>query len=647
MINPYLHTRKEIKINLYAIIIGLVASLTGYLFRTLVDDLDEVFYSENSFINDVFPNNIALHTLVIILVPTIGGLIVGFGVYYISEEAKGHGIPNVMKSMHTEGGKMEPKVPIAKFILSIITIGSGNSAGSEGPIAQIGAGLGSTLGQRYKLSKGEINILVATGASAGIAAVFNAPLGGALFGIEILLASITLRSVIPVIVGCATAIATNDLVLNNYQSVFQVPKYNIHYPIEYGFILILGGIIAIVGMIWQKSLEIAEEKFDGWNIKLWYKTALGGLLSGILLKISISDLRGSSYNLIQDALEGENYTDLTQNAAMILIITLMFFVFVKIALTSLSLGSGQSGGVFSPSLLMGAMTGVSFGIVLHFIFPSMNINPGLYAVLGMASLFGGVARAPLTMVIITTEMSGEYGLFTPLMLIIAVSYLSHNYLLKESIYTSPLVKYGVSTHTRTIDDVLNFIPVREAMASSVVCVYEDTPVSMLSDIFICYHHLGYLVVDKDYHIKGIVTLTDLRLAKIKDKEKLFVRDIMTKDVITTNPNSTIKETIDLMYRNGIGRVPIAINSGKANKELIPVGIFTRSDIMKTLESIHKLHVQEHNKSIKNFKKKITEPFITVIPSSFPDLQDKVVKIEYDWIQAYQKVVENNQLDSDE
>ncbi|MCY3411603.1 MAG: chloride channel protein [Candidatus Heimdallarchaeota archaeon] len=640
MIDLYSQNQQEIKINFYAISIGIVASLTGFVFRNAVEMLDEWIYgSEHSVFTWLEPLHPVLKFLIIILIPAIGGGIVGFGVMKIASEAKGHGIPNVMKAMHTNDGIIRPRVPVAKFILSIITIGTGNSAGSEGPIAQIGAGLGSVLGQKFKLTKSEINILIATGASSGIAAVFNAPLGGALFGIEVLLASITLRSVIPVIVGSATAIATNNIILNNYESVFEVPGYTVGNSIEYVFILLMGLIIAIVGIFWQKSLEFSERKFNAWKIALWIKTSVAGLIVGILLSLSTHDLRGSSYALIQNALLGHDYYNKPHEQIVSLIGMLILFLLVKILITSLSLGSGQSGGVFSPSLLMGALTGVAYGLILHILFPSLNINPGLYAVLGMASLFGGIARAPLTMVIITTEMAGEYQIFAALMLVIAVSYLLHNYLLKESIYTESLVRYGLSTHVRTVDDALNFIPVRDVMSSSVVCIYEDTPTSMLPDIFVSYHHSGYIVIDRENHLKGVVTLTDLRRSKIENREDLVIGDIMTTQVISLAPHKSVKDAIDLMYRNGIGRVAITIEK-KDTKELIPVGLFTRSDIIKTLESLYKHHEDEHEKKMTEFKKKITQPFINVFPSSFPHLKGKVVKIEYDWVLAYQKITED-------
>ncbi len=640
----YTDRHHEIKINLYAIILGLVASFTGYIFRNGVEMFDEIFYGNNYSVYQIIVNGslpTILKFLILILIPAIGGVIVGFGVWKVSMEAKGHGIPNVMEAMYVQEGRIRGRVPIAKFILSILTIGSGNSAGSEGPIAQIGAGLGSYIGQKLKLNNGEINILIATGAASAIAAVFNAPLGGALFGIEILLASITLRSVIPVIIGTATAITSNSIILNNYKAVFSVPTYIVSHPVEYVFFIILGVIIALIGVLWQKSLSITEEFFDNWNFPFYLKTGLGGLGVGIILYFSDYGLRGSSYPMIEKALLGFNFVGKTKNELLVMISIIMVLAFLKIAVTSLTLGSGNSGGVFSPSLLMGSLTGVSFGIILYILFPNMGINPGLYAVLGLAALFGAVARAPLTMIIITTEMSGEYGLFPALMITVSTSYLIHNMILKETIYTEPLVKYGLSIRIRTTDEILNFLRIREVMNHSIVCIYEDTPISVLPEIFTTYHHQGYPVVDRESHyLRGIISFRDYQKVILRDAMNLKISDVMTKNVITVRPNDPLKIGVDKIYKNSIGRLPVVI-SDPTTKELIPVGIFSRSDIIKALESMQKENEISHNKKINETKEKITEPMIEIMPSKYPHLKNQVVTIQYDWIGAYLNISRQN------
>lgn len=624
----------EIKVNLYAIILGLVAAYTGYIFRTGVEIVDSVFFGDdNSIANLVIDFPIILRFLILVSIPTVGGIIVGYGVWKISIEAKGHGIPNVMQSMYVEEGNIRTRVPIAKFLLSILTIGSGNSAGSEGPIAQIGAGLGSYIGKKLKLNTNEINILIAAGAAAGIAAVFNAPLGGALFGIEILLASISLRSVVPVIIASATAITTNSLIIGDYYSVFTVPQYNVSYGYEYILFIILAVIIAAVGMLWQKTFSILEHFFDNWNFPFYLKTGLGGLGVGILLFFTNWELRGSSYPLIQKALLGYGF-DTTPHADLFNLFSIMLlYVVIKILVTSLTLGSGNSGGVFSPSLLMGAFTGAAFGVLLNIIFPNSHINPGLYAVLGLAALFGSIARAPLTMIIISTEMSGEYLLFPALMITVSIAYLIHNYFMKESIYTEPLAeKFGLSIRIRNTDEVMNYILVEDVMSPSVICVYEDTLTRLMGGVFTTYHHLGYLVVSRDYQLKGIVTFRDYQHALLFNQQDDPVSEIMSKNVIYANPGDNIKHVTDVLYKNGIGRLPVVVEDPKT-KNKFAVGMFSRSDLIKALESLEQTG-KEHDARVAEIKTKIVEPLIDAMPSRFPHLKDQVIILQYDWANAY-------------
>ncbi len=635
----------DVELDLYAIAIGVVASIGGFLFRKGIDLIDYWLFSEenqNRFLRYVQQHELfrGMTVIAIVLLPAIGGLIVGYGVWKISPEAKGHGIPNVLQSMIIDKGNMRMRVPMAKFVLSMITIGTGNSAGSEGPIAQIGAGFGSILGQKARLTSSEKNILIATGAASGIAAVFNAPLGGALFGIEILLASITFRSVIPVIIGVSSAMTTNYVILGGFESVFQVPPYEIHHPVEFILFVILGVVIAFEGVIWQETLKFTEDTFEQLSLPPWAKPGIGGLGVGIFLVTVSLELRGSSYSVIQKALNGWNYSsDIARSEALKLIFLLLAYAFIKIIITSLTLGSGSSGGVFSPSLFMGALTGAAFGIFLSLLFPGLHINPGLYAVLGMSALFGSVARAPLTMIIITTEMSGEYALFPALMLTIATSFLIHKSILKESIYTEPLAgKYGITSQVRTTDEILQFILVREVMHNEVVAIYEDTPASVMFDVFVSYHHQGYPVVDRETHqLVGIVTLSDIRKAIIANDLEQPIKRIMTKEVVVAFPDDTVKETLDKMYRYGVGRLPVVIPNPESEQYLL-VGMFTRSDLVKTLESYQVLIAKDHDQALTNIKEKIDMNLVEVIPSRYPHLKKYVVHIAYDWIGAYQQII---------
>lgn len=629
--------QREFHLNIIAVFVGFISGLAGFVFRLSIEFLDEQIFSHNGFltvIRNTFGEIIAI--VFTILVPTIGGFIVGYAIYKMFPLSKGHGIPNVLEVVRSHES-INPKTPIGKFILSIITIGTGMSAGSEGPIAQIGAGTGSFIGKLRKYRPGEINILIAAGAGAGIAAVFNAPLGGTMFGLEVLIATITPHSAVPVAVASITAVGVNFLLSGNLDSVFHVPSYSLESALDIPFILLLGILTGIVAVIWQKSLIFAEEYFDSNNIKTYYNTALGGFLVGVIIVFFSIYIRGAGYPIIHWSV-GNQFAELTTFTGLILGAFLLVTCFLKIIATSLSLGSGVSGGIFAPSLFMGATLGAGYSIILNSLL-NIQLNPGLYALLGLAAVFAAAARAPITMIIITVEMSGTFALLPALMLIVLVSFITHSTLVDESIYTEKLVSKGISSTARTADEMLNFICVDEIMTKETVAILEDTPIKDVMDIIMAYKHTGYPVIDKEGCLRGMITIFDLRRAKAEHLEikNKTVQEIMSKNLITIHPNASVKEAMDLLYKNLIGRIPISIKKDDCSKL---VGIITRSNIIQTIESFEGF--LEYNRTcIQNeCFTQVEEPIMELIPSEFHHLHDKVVIVSKDIISEAEEYMKN-------
>ncbi len=640
-------TRSNLTMDILAVILGIVGGLAGFAFRKSVEILDSLMFGTEgeglsvfSLWDSVF-YAIGLSWLILIIIPTVGGLIVGPIISKVAPEAKGHGIPNVMESMYIEEGKMRTRVPVAKYLLSVVSIGTGSSAGAEGPIAQVGAGLGSVLGQRLNMRPAEINVLIATGAAAGIASVFNAPLGGALFGIEILLASVAVHTVVPVTIGAVTAVTINHILLNRLTPVFQVPVYTPHAPIEFIFIIILGLSCGFLGILWQKSLYFFEDTFENLKkIPEWSKPAIGAFFVGIflLLNIEVRDgiikfqglsLRGSGYAIIQSALNGYGADKLqSTNLLFMLIGVLLLMCLLKIVVTSLSIGSGASGGIFAPSLYMGATLGTAYGILLSILFPQLPITPGLYGLVGMSAMFAGVARAPLTMIVISTEMSGDYYVFPALMLACSASFLVHQQFVEESIYTQKLASEGVTSQARSVDEVLNYILVKDVMHTEVVAILEDTHVRDFMDIFIAYRHIGYPVVDKRGNLLGIFSLLDFRYATVTNKLDVPILDLATKNVITARPEWTVKKALDIMYKYGIGRLPVTVRNNEGKEQV--VGIFTRSDLIKCIETFQGALERERVKAVHSIYERVEKPVIELLPSKYPHLKGKVVIITQSW-----------------
>ncbi len=572
----------------------------------------------------------------IIIIPTIGGFLVGYAVYRYFPLSKGHGIPNVLEAMH-QHTPIKPRTPIGKFFLSVLTIGSGLSAGSEGPIAQIGAGAGSYLGTRNKMTSAETNILIAAGAGAGIAAVFNAPLGGTMFALEVLLATITLHSAVPIAIACIAAVTLNFVIIGETASVFAVPAYVLESVWELPLVIILGISIGIIAIIWQKILYFAENYFDKNRFSIPVDTAIAGAIVGIILVLFSLDLRGGGYPIIHEALDAE-FTALTSLTGLILGIFLIGICFLKIIATALSLGSGVSGGIFAPSLFMGATFGAGFAIIVNSVF-NLELNVGLYALLGFASLFAAAARAPITMIVITIEMSGDLNILPPMMLVVLISFVVHFLLVEESIYTEKLIHKGISSTARTADELMNFIILDEVMSKEVVAILENTLTTDLIDIFMCYKHLGYPVIDKEGNLKGMITMFDLRRVRAQRLaiEDMPVTGIMTKreNLIVATPSMTVREATDLMHRYVIGRLPVVMNVGD---EMKLIGIFTRSDIIQTIEAFQGFVEPDRDKIKTTYLASVENPMLDIIPTSYYHLRGKVVVVSRDIISEAEELM---------
>lgn len=629
-IRPAFHFQRDLRLEILAVVVGFIGGLAGIVFRFAIEIFDEFIFGHYgiiAFFRTSFGELASI--LITIIIPGLGGLIVGYAIFKKFPLSKGHGIPNVLEFMHSHQ-PIKLKTPIGKFILSIITIGSGLSAGSEGPIAQIGAGAGSFLGRHYKCNPAETNVLIAAGAGAGIASVFNAPLGGSLFAIEVLLSTISLHTAVPIVIACIVAVTLNFLVLGETSSVFSIPVYRIESPFEIILVLILGFSIGLVAISWQKTLYFAESYFDDNKHPIYINTAIGGAIVGLILVLFSIEIRGAGYPIIHKVL-GANLTELSSLIGLSLGLFLILTCFLKIIATAISLGSGVSGGIFAPSLFMGATFGAGYAVILNSIF-GLNLNIGLYAVLGLAALFAAAARAPITMVIITVEMSGELALMPIMMLIVVVAFLTHLSFVEESIYTEKIQHKGISSTARTTDELMNFITLEEVMTREVTAILEGTLTTDLLDIFLCYKHLGYPVVDKEGNLKGMVTMFDLRRIRAQNLNinDLKVQDIMTKekDLIVAHPSMTIREATDLIHRYVIGRLPIVLRSGNQMKL---VGIFTRSDIIKSIESFQGFMEPDRERIKVAYDVNVENLMVDVIPASFHHLSNKVVIVSRDII----------------
>ena len=587
----HLAPREGLVLLVMAIIVGVATGFAAVFFIRLIQYIQIFFYGGSE---KIFP---ALGRLWIIIIPVIGGLLVGPIITKFATEAKGHGVPEVMQALILRGGRIRPRVALAKIIASALCIGTGGSAGREGPIVQVGSALGSSVGQWLHLSDERIKNLVACGAAAGIAATFNAPIAGVVFAIEVLLSELQVAVFGNVVVSAVAASIVSRIFLGS-RPAFEIPGYVMNSPWEIILYIILGLLAAFVGILFIRMLYFTEDVFEQLAIPLWLKPATGSLLLGILA-FSYPYLGTISYISSADMSLGlplvENYPhifgsgfvfleEVLQGHAPFFLIFLL--IFLKPLATSFTLGSGNSGGVFAPSLFTGAMLGGAFGYLAMRLFPGLPIEVGAYALVGMAAVFSAAARAPLTSMLIVFEMSNDYRLILPLMAAGMVASTFAQWLHPESIYTLKLSRRGIRFAQGRDMDIMQTVQVEEVMNKAPITVHNEQSVADLFAAFQETHLGGFPVLNNNNELYGIVTMQDMERT-IQDMERTLHRkdvnlrdlkiwDVATPEPVTVFPDEPIWSAIRKMAPRDLARLPVVARSNP--KQF--VGLISRSDIVR-------------------------------------------------------------------
>jgi len=568
-----------------SVIVGAGTGLASVLFVKLIYFIQDVSFGS---ISEAFP---FLGNWIYLFIPMIGGLLVGPMILF-AQEAKGHGVPEVMQALVLGGGRIRPRVAATKIIASSICIGTGGSAGREGPIIQVGSAMGSFIGQVLRLSDERVRNLVACGAAAGIAATFNAPIAGVAFAIEVLMCGLQMRAFSNVVIAAVSASVVSRNILGN-SFLFQVPSYSLHSPWEIFLYLILGLIAAFVGVLFIRMLDFSETVFDRWDYPQLFKPTVGGLLIGIVgfvymslpnitfpessnshgigFMTHIPHMYGSGFPFIQEAIQGKS-----------VLWILLLLIILKPLVTSFTLGSGNSGGVFAPSLFTGAVLGGSMGHFFDFLFPSLEINTGAFALVGMAALFSATARAPLTSMLIVFEMSNDYLMILPLMAAGITSSYFAQWLHPESIYTFKLAKRGIRFSEGRDMDIMQGVKISEVMKSNPVTIHKDASFAEAMAIIQETNILGFPVICEKNRLWGILTLQDIHRAQSQENfssRGLTVADIAVKNPITVYPDEPIWAAIQKMSPRDLARLPVVLRDG--SKTLC--GIISRSDIVRAYD----------------------------------------------------------------
>ncbi|MFB6110322.1 MAG: chloride channel protein [Halodesulfurarchaeum sp.] len=612
-------SRDGLQLNAIAILVGIVAGLGAVVFRIAIYAFQEVFFGATinpgavSFppvaIPNVFGLLAPLGPVRYLLVPAVGGLLVGLVVRETTTAVRGHGVPEVLEALMTENGRIDPKISIYKTLASSIAIGSGASLGREGPIVQIGSAAGSYFGQfvdsRYTRT------LVAAGAGGGIAATFNTPLAGIMFALEIILSEYYLTNVVVVVLGATTATAVARAILGFTAAPgvheFLVPiNYHLVSPsVEFPLYILLGIVVAVVGAGLVKLLYATEHLFlDRLELPAPVKPAIGGGLLGLSILVAAVVLNvnplqsgiwlfGVGYGTIHSSIAGE-----------LTLLVLVVLALMKAIGFALSIGSGSSGGVFSPSLYIGAMVGGAFGALVNGAIPG-TASAGAYALVGTAGVFAAAASAPLTATLIIFELTGQYTIILPLLVVTVIGSEAGQFLLNRgTIYTEKLRDKGITIQERRIGS-LEDLTAKDVMTADVDTIAAGTPLGDALEVFQQKSHHGLPIVDEENDVVGILVRSDLerlidtspddgRLGlsenggesggeQDSDSRDLTpetpVEEIGATDVVTASPHTNLLTLVDRMARAEIGRVLIVDDDGAL------CGIVTRSDVLAAYDRI--------------------------------------------------------------
>jgi CIC family chloride channel protein len=544
-----------------AVVVGLGTGLGAVAFIWLVEWAREVFFG---YSRELLTQQVPFDwRFWVPIVPLVGGLLVGPIVYLYAREARGHGVPEVMEAVARRGGLIRRRVAAAKAVASAICIGSGGSAGREGPIVQIGSAIGSAVGQRFKMSADLVKILVGCGAAAGISSVFNAPIAGVFFSLEIILGDFGIGTFAPVIISSVVASVVSHAFLGNFPA-FELPKYALISAWEIPLYIVLGVLIALTARLFVITLYKTEDVFEGLKIPGWTKPALGGLVLG-LLGVVFPQVFADGYPTITSILH--------ENGIWWLLLAL---VFAKMLATNLTLGSGNSGGIFAPSLFMGTALGGVYGNLVHHLFPDVTAMPGAYAAVGMGAFVAAATHAPMTAFMIIFEMTRDYQIILPLMVACVIATMIAMRMAPESIYTMKLFRRGiVLRHGRDVN-----VLARHTVAEVMHREFETIPVSLgmreILEKFESTAQSEFLVVDADDLLVGMVGYQEIRnlLTKTAMSDLVIASDIVRPVHQTLHPDDLLTEAWDLFRPDEVAAIPVV---ARDNKRRV-LGIVTRDTI---------------------------------------------------------------------
>ncbi len=554
------YVRKWTEVLLFSFLAGLVGGLGAVVFRFLIAVIHGFFFGKVLPLVTLQAGNFNLGY---ILLPATGALLVGFIVLRYPG-IKGNGIPEIIEAVIFKGGDIPGSFTIAKIVATSITIGSGGSAGREGPIGFIGASLTSLFAKWFGLSKEMKKLLVTCGLAAGIAGTFNTPLAGAMFALEVVYMGAFSINLVPIFLSAITGNAVTLALLKRAFEV-EIPTNLGNTLVELPFFFLLGILLGVIAAFYARFLYGIFDSFSASRVPEWTKPFIGGLGVGVIgFLFPRYGVFGIGYNGMRLAFYGK-----------LGIVLLLVLALAKMLATALTIGSGQSGGIFAPSLYIGTMFGAAFGEVLNLFLPSIHANPAVYALAGMAAFFSGMTQAPITQILMVTELTRSYAILPAVMTSATMGFLSARLFLRgDSVYTMKLTRKGY--HIKTGKPViLETISVREIMTREPVYVTADMTLFEVEHLIAETGHDCFPVVNEGMEVIGVIGVKDI-LKKPTSLKRIKVGRVLGQDYGVTFPAETAQDALEKLVAYNQNLLPVV--ESPTNRKLL--GVVTKRDIYK-------------------------------------------------------------------
>ncbi len=555
----YLNVHDQTFLIILATLIGLVVGAFTLAYVRMMEFASEFFMQ-------IIPKWVNAGRITYIFMPALGALLLWPFVKFFPKETEKDGVPAAIEAVALRNGVMRWTSSLVCMVMSSITLGSGGSAGSEGPIILIGAAISSGVGQLLQVAGNRLRVIVACGAAAGIACIFNAPIGGVLFSLEVVIGEFNIQSFSPIVVASVVATSFSRAFIM-HGPILRILPYGQFSSWEIMLYALMGVLIGLVASGFVRTMQKVEHFFSHRvSLPKGLKPACGGLATG-LLGFFYPQVLGFSYEPIKLAIAGH-----------FILTTLIVLLILKIFATSFTLGSGGSGGVLCPCLFMGAMLGMACGIVFKYVFPNITGNPGCYGVVGMGAMLGAVVQAPMTAIIIIFELTNRYTVILPMMTACIMATMVQRKMLSGSIYTLNLAKKGIDIVAGREIGILTTLQVKDVMDPHVTQIHANTPYeAMLKQCLTASCNYLY-VVDSSRGLEGVISFSDMREFVFEEdfRHLVVAKDIYNPHVVYVNETDSLSAALNKFSFIGMEQLPVV---EQVNGRKILKGVITQSHLL--------------------------------------------------------------------